>query len=175
MENLKPDNYSQYLNDWIIENEKKLSKIAKAINCSVPTLNRLLGKETYPTEEMIRQTGIMMSIGFTRYSKMSEAEKEQHSEKLGSVSGAGLGLASVSAIVGGLGSSGLSGAGIMSGLAASGGVIGGGAALGIGVVAAVPVLTGIAGYGIVKGVKYLTYDYKSKIDKIDPKWEVRIK
>ncbi|WP_423819677.1 hypothetical protein V5739_03595 [Salinimicrobium sp. TIG7-5_MAKvit] len=171
MENLKSENYSEYLNSWISKNEIKLPKIAKAINCSVPTLNRLLEKQNYPTDEMIRQTGIMMTVGFPKYSKMSDAEKEHFSEKLGSISGAGLGFASVSAVVGGLGTAGLSGAGIMSGLAAAGGIIGGGAAAGIAVVAAVPILTGIAGYGIVKGVKHLTYNYKSKIEKIDSRWE----
>lgn len=171
MENIKSENYSEYLNSWITKNKIKLSKIAKAINCSVPTLNRLIKKQSYPSDEMIKQTGIMMTIGFPKFSKMSDAEKEQFSEKLGSISGAGLGFASVSAVVGGLGTAGLSGAGIMSGLAAAGGIIGGGAVVGIAVVAAVPILTGIAGYGIVKGVKHYTYDYKSKIEKIDAKWE----
>lgn len=171
MENLNSDNYSKILNSWINENKVKPSNLAKAMNCSVPTLDRLLKKHSYPTDEMIRQTVIMITVGFKKYSNMSKAEKETISEKIGSISGAGLGFASVSAVVGGLGTAGLSAAGIMSGLATAGGFLGGGAAVGVAVVAIVPFIAAGLGYGLIKGIKWTVADFNSKIEKIDPLWE----
>lgn len=121
---------------------------------------------------MIKQTGILITLGFAKYSKLSYAEKEKYSEKIGTVSGAGLGFASITAVVSGLGTAGLSGAGIMSGLAAVGGFVSAGAAAGIVVVAAVPILTGIAGYGLIKGIKHCTGNYKQKSNLIDKRWEI---
>lgn len=171
MENLNYDNYSKTLDTWIKENKLTLARVAKAINCSIPTLDRLLKKECYPTDEMIRQTVVMITIGFSKYSKMSNAQKETISEKIGTVSGAGLGFASVSAVVGSLGTAGLSGAGIMSGLATAGGFLGGGAAAGIAVVAVVPILAAGLGFGLIKGIKWTIADYNSKIEKNNARWE----
>lgn len=166
------ENYSQILKSYISQNKLELRKISKVIDCTIPTLERLLDNQSIPSDEMIKQTGILITLGFAKYSKLSNAEKEKYSEKLGTISGAGLGFASITAVVSGLGTAGLSGAGIMSGLAAVGGFVGAGAATGIVVVAAVPILTGIAGYGLIKGIKHLTGNYKQKAISIDKRWEI---
>lgn len=166
------ENYSQILKSYISQNKLELRKISKVIDCSIPTLERLLDNQTIPSDEMIKQTGILITLGFAKYSKLSNAEKEKYSEKLGTLSGAGIGFASITAVVGGLGTAGLSGAGIMSGLAAVGGFVGAGAATGIVVVATVPILTGIVGYGLIKGIKHLTGNYKQKVISIDKRWEI---
>lgn len=171
MENLTRENFCEYLATWMAENKITISKVAKAMNCSIPSLNRLLKKNSYPTDETLRQTGIMIAVGFIKYSKMSNAEKETISEKIGSLSGAGLGFASVTAVVGTLGTAGLSAAGIMSGLATAGSLIGGGAVAGVAVVAIVPFVAAGLGYGLVKGIKWVVYNYNSKIEKIDSRWE----
>lgn len=172
MERITPDNYSQVLKSFLSQNKLEVRKVSKAINCSISTLERLLNNQSTPTNEMIKQTGLLITLGFVKYSKLSNAEKEKFSERLGTVSGAGIGFASITAVVGWLGTAGLSGAGIMSGLAAIGGFVGAGAATGIVVVAAVPILTGIAGYGLIKGVKNLTGNYKQKDIVIDDHWEI---
>lgn len=166
------ENYSQILKSYISQNKLELRKISKVIDCTIPTLERLLNNQSIPSDEMIKQTGILITLGFTKYSKLSDAEKEKYSEKLGTVSGAGIGFASITAVVNGLGTAGLSGAGIMSGLAAVGGLVGAGAVTGIVVVAAVPILTGITGYGLIKGIKHLTGNYKQKSVSIDKRWEI---
>lgn len=175
MQNLNSNNYSQSLNSWIKQNKVTLANIARAINCSIPTLNRLLKNHSYPTNEMLRQTGIMMTVGFAKYSKMSKAQKEKYSEGIGSVSGAGLGFASISAVVGSLGVGGLSGPGIMSGLATAGGFVGGGAAIGVAAIAVVPLVGAGLGYGLIKGIKWAISGYNSKIEKIDARWETGLR
>lgn len=171
MQNITSENYHQIFSEFVEKNKLNISKTAKALNCSVPTLERLLKNLTKPSEEMIKQTGILMVLGFDRYTKLTDAEKEKYSEKIGPLVGAGLGLASIPTIIGSLGTAGLSGAGIMSGLATAGGIIGGGAAAGIAVVAGGAILAGIAGYGLVKGIKFVVRDIKSKSEFKDNRWE----
>ena len=42
---------------------------------------------------------------------------------------------------------------------------------GVAVLAAVPIAVGAAGYGIIKGVKYLFSQHKLNNEAFDPKWE----
>jgi hypothetical protein len=172
MSNINSENYHLVFSSYILENKLNISKIAIALNCSVPTLNRLLRNQSKPSEEMLKQTAILIIIGLEKYAKLSEAEKEKYSEKIGPLVGAGLGLASIPTIIGGLGTAGLSGAGIMSGLATAGAIVGGGAAAGIVVVGSGAVLAGIAGYSIVKGVKYAVRGFKIKQKNQDKRWEI---
>ncbi|WET03362.1 hypothetical protein P0R33_03285 [Flavobacterium sp. YJ01] len=172
MSNINSENYHVVFSTYIIENKLNVPKIALALNCSVSTLNRLLQNQSKPSEEMLKQTAILIVIGFEKYAKLSEAEKEKYSEKIGPLVGAGLGLASIPTIVGGLGTAGLSGAGIMSGLATAGAIVGGGAAAGIIVVGSGAVLAGIAGYSIVRGVKYAVSGFKVKRKNLDKRWEI---
>ena len=94
--------------------------------------------------------------------------------KIGMFGGATTGVAMSGTAVGSMAAAGTAGAAATtSGLAAIGAVVGGGMIAGIGVVAAAPVLTGLVGYGAVKGVKRLcsedkTHKYK---DEIDPELE----
>src|SRR5207248_9157924 len=126
------------------------------IGCSAPTLSRLLAGETLPSDEMLRQSAIMMELGFRRFPKLSKAEREKLSETLGTVGGGTLGFASITATVSTLGTvTGLSAAGISSGLTALGGVVSGGMAAGVVVAAAIPAAAAAAGYGSIKGVKAL--------------------
>lgn len=171
MSNINSENYHTVFYNYVNTHKLNISKTAKALNCSVPTLDRLLKNQSKPSEEMIKQTGLLMVIGFEKYAKLSEAEKEKYSKKLGPLVGAGLGLASIPAVVGGLGTAGLSGAGIMSGLATAGAIVGGGAAAGIVVVGSGAILAGIAGYGTVKGIKHILSTIKSKRVNQDSRWE----
>ncbi|HXJ97605.1 MAG TPA: hypothetical protein VNJ50_02055 [Gelidibacter sp.] len=166
------ENYSQILESYISENKLEVRKISKVMDCTIPTLERLLKNQSIPSDEMIKQTGILIALGFVKYSKLSNTEKEKYSENLGVVSGAGIGFASITAVVSGLGTAGLSGAGIMSGLATIGGFVGAGAAAGTVVVAAVPILTGAAGYGLIKGIKHIIGNYNQKAVSIDKRWEI---
>jgi hypothetical protein len=173
MDKISEDNYANILNNWNKEENKTFKQIAKSIGCTVSTLERLIAQKTFPTGEMMKQTGIMIELGYKNYSKLSKAQKEKISETLGTVSGGGVGFASITAVISSLGSTiGLSGAGIASGLAALGGTVGGGMAAGIVVAAAIPVAGLAAGFGIIKGVKYLTSEYKVSRTEIDKKWEI---
>ncbi len=172
MEKITQENFSTILKAYIDSNKIEIKKLSKVIDCSIPTLDRLLNNQTIPSSEMIKQAGLLIVLGFSKYSKLSNTEKEKFSEKLGTISGAGIGFASITAVVSGLGTAGLSGAGIMSGLAAVGGFVGAGAAGGIVLVAGVPIIAAGAGYGLIKGIKYFTGNYKQNVISIDKRWEI---
>ncbi|MCS3532847.1 hypothetical protein [Chryseobacterium sp. JUb7] len=172
MQNITRENYSEILHDFIDKYNLNKKNISKVIGCSSATMERLLNGNILPSDEMLKQTGILITLGIEKYSKLTKTERENISELLGTLSGGGLGFATITAIVSELGFLGLSGAGIMSGLAVLGSAVGAGAAAGIVVAAAVPIAAGAAGYGIVKAVKAITRKYKNKSTFIDNKWEI---
>lgn len=171
VERINESNFNRILNTYMKKNNLSTAKISKALCCSKPTLERLLMDKTIPTDEMIKQAGLLIAIGIKQYDKMSKADKEKYSETIGTISGAGLGFASISAVVSSFGIAGLSGPAIMSGLAAIGGYLGAGAIAGITVVAVIPVLTGIGGYALIKGIKKATGYVRQQDVKIDKRWE----
>jgi len=118
-------NFAPIVKAFLEKNALSVRKTARAIGCSEPTLNRLLEQKTFPSDEMLRQAGTMIEIGFSRFSKLSRAEKEKISEIIGTGGGGAVGFASITATVGVVGG-GLSAAGISSGLATLGGLVLGG-------------------------------------------------
>ncbi|MCS4301012.1 hypothetical protein [Chryseobacterium sp. BIGb0232] len=172
MENITQENYSELLSKFINKNNLTYKKVSNVIGCSGATLKRLLNGNTLPTNEMIKQTQVLITIGFDTYVKLADEEKKNILEILGSAVGAGLGLGTLTNVVGGIGVAGLSGPGIMSGLAVLGSTVGAGAAVGIVVTAAIPFGAGAAGYGIIKGAKAWNKKYKNKNTIIDAKWEI---
>lgn len=154
---------------------------AAAIGCSEATMNRLLRKEVHhllkkpslPTDEMLKQGGAMMAIGYIRYSKLSKAEKRKISESIGGLAGGVVGLGSITSVVAGLGAvAGLSGAGISSGLAAMGGIVGGGMAMGVAVAAVIPVAVGAVGVGVGVGINKVLRQTSLNSTNFDTHWEM---
>jgi hypothetical protein len=172
MEKISRNDCSVFLAAFIEKNDLSVKKVSKAITCSTATLNRVVGGKTLASDEMLRQTAIMVELGFDSYSKLSKAEKEKISEMLGIVGGGTIGIGTVTAAVSALGFAGLSAAGIASGLAALGAIIGGGMVAGLSVVAAIPLGAAALGYGTIKAVKATFESYKSGQEKIDPHWEM---
>jgi hypothetical protein len=155
-------------------NEKQIGapRISEAIGCSHAALARILAGISKPTVEFIIQVGILIEIGYEKYKKLSDVEKEKISEKMATISGGVVGFGTITAAISASGGVvGLSAAGITSGLAAIGAVVGGGMTAGVAVFAAIPIAAGAAGYGIIKGVKYLFSQRKLNNEAIDPKWE----
>lgn len=74
-------------------------------------------------------------------------------EVLGGVAGAGAGVGVSFLALYGLGTVGLSAAGITSGLAAAGALVGGGMVAGVGVLAAPVAILAVAGYGILSSIR----------------------
>ncbi len=147
-------------------------RISKTIGCSHATTARILAGITKPTIDFMTQVGVMTELGFKRYAKLSDSEKETISEKMGIVGGGLVGFGSITAAVSSAGVvTGLGGAGIASGLAAigAGGMLGG-----ILTLAAVPIAAGAAGYGIIKGVKFLVSESELNDEKLDKKWEIKL-
>lgn len=175
MNQLTPDNCRLILAAFIEENELTVRRVAKAIGCSESTLIRILAAWSLPSDEMIKQIGIMIELGFASYSKLSSTQKEHISETIGTVGGGILGFGSISAAISSLGLvSGLSAAGITSGLAALGAVVGSGMAVGVMVAAAIPIAAGATGFAMIKGVKYLANEWQLNIAEFDNRWETSL-
>ena len=137
------------------------------------TLRRLEACESEPTDEFMTRLHALSVIGIARFGKISSAEQEHVSEIVGTSGGVVAGVGGALGAIGAAGSvAGFSAAGITSGLAA----IGGGAMLtGIGVVAAIPIATGLAGYGLVKGIKAIVEANGLSSQEVNGRWEIRTK
>ncbi|MEW7932549.1 hypothetical protein [Pseudomonas aeruginosa] len=174
MEDLNRRNFNQFLTQFMQAHDHSNDDIAKVVGCGTRTIQRLSLGSTAPTDEMLKQGAVLMVIGVDKFKKLSKADRETISEKIGSVGGGVLGFASVTGVVSSLGLAGLSAAGVTSGLAALGAIVGGGMVAGLSVAAAIPIAGAAAGYGLVKGIKHLTSKLnKSAVtsDALDPIWE----
>jgi hypothetical protein len=172
MEKISRNDCRVFLAAFMEKNNLPVKKVSNAIDCSKASLNRIIAGQTLPSDEMLRQSAIMIELGFKSYSKLSLAEKEKISEILGVVGGSAIGIGSVTAAVSTLGFAGLSAAGITSGLTALGTIIGGGMAAGLSVVAAIPIGAAVLGYGVIKAVKATLESHKHSKEKYDPFWEI---
>jgi hypothetical protein len=169
------DNCRLLLARFIEENDLDVRRVAKVIGCSEATLIRILATRSLPSDEMMKQVGILIELGFVSYSKLSNTQKEHISEAIGTVGGGILGFGSISAAISTLGTvSGLSAAGIATGLSTLGAVIGGGMVAGVIVAAAIPIVASATGYGIIKGVKYLADEWQLNVKELNERWEITI-
>lgn len=156
----------------IIEKENlTLKRVARAIGCPEASLYRIIVGHSLPSEEMLKQIGLLSVLGFKKYEKLSKAEKEKISDLIGAVGGGAVGFAVIGAAVGGLGGGAAGAAGIAAGLAALGKVVGGGMLAGVGVAAGIPVALAATVYGAVKGVKHIIENYKLQSEGVDTYWE----
>lgn len=172
MNSINEENISNYLAVFIEKNGIEIREVAKAINCSVLTLQRIIAQKTYPTPNLIMQVGILVSIGLKPYRKLSNAEKGKISEKIGALGGGILGFGTITSAIGAAGTvTGLSAAGISSGLATIGAAVGGGMAAEITTVAFIPIIVGGIGYALIKRVKSLISNNKLNNEEIEPHWE----
>ena len=144
-------------------------ELAKVLGVAESTIYRLETKKTLPTTDFMLRLSALVAIGYARFSKMSEKDKEKISEYIGAAGGLAAGIGGA---IGAISASGavadLSAAGITSGLAALGGSMLGG----IAVVATIPVAAGFAGYGLVKGIKAICEANKLECKEVDEHWEL---
>ena len=87
-------------------------QVAEAIGCSDATLTRIIAGTTLPSDELMKQGGAMLELGFERYSNLSVSERETLSERIGAAGGGALGFGAITAAIGALGIPGLSAAGV---------------------------------------------------------------
>lgn len=71
MEKISRNDCSVFLAAFIEKNDLSVKKVSKAITCSAATLNRIVGGKTLASDEMLRQTAIMVELGFDSYSRLS--------------------------------------------------------------------------------------------------------
>jgi len=170
---LNRHNCRRFLSRFLQDNELDVNDVALAIGCSKHTLLRILADKTKPSDEFLKQSGLLLEIGYEKYKVLSGAEKADYSEAIGSISGGAIGFSAITTAIAPSGSvAGLSAAGISSGLAAVGSVIGGGMVAGVTVLAALPIALGLAGYGIACGIKSYYEQEELENEAITEKWEV---
>tara|TARA_B100001971_G_scaffold197042_1_gene205389 strand:- start:8081 stop:8614 length:534 start_codon:yes stop_codon:yes gene_type:complete len=169
------DNTRLLLAAFIEKNKLDADHVARAIGCRKSTLIRILAGDSVPTEEFIKQAAILLAIGFEKYEKLTEKEKENIAEGIGAAGGGVVGFAAIAAAISASGSvAGLSAAGITSGLAAMGGIVSGGMAVGVAVAAAIPLAVGALGYGIISGVRFLFSEMERANEEFDERWETEV-
>ncbi|SMO77053.1 helix-turn-helix domain-containing protein [Ruegeria faecimaris] len=167
---ITPDNCGEKLK--LVREVSGLSRreLAEVLECSESTIYRLETKKSAATPEFMNLLKALVIIGRHKFSQLTDSERETLLDTLGAVGGTASGIAGSVAAVSVAGSvSGLSAAGITSGLAA----IGGGTMLGgIGLVAAIPVAAGLAGYGLVKGIKSICDANGLDCVEVDGRYEI---
>jgi len=145
-------------------------ELAKVLGTSETTISRLETQKTHPTTNLMNRLRALVVIGFYKFSKMSDSEKENVSEAVATAGGIALGVGGALGAVSASGVvAGLSVTGITSGLAALGGTMLGGLA----VVAVIPVGAGLAGYGLVKGIKAICEANNLSCTDIDGRYEIK--
>jgi predicted DNA-binding transcriptional regulator AlpA len=170
MEEITTDNCKDYLVTFIKDNKLHIRQVAKAIECSEATLFRIINKRSLPSDEMLKQVGIMKTIGFSDYEKLTSDQKEKISEKIGALTASILGFATINTAIKFLGIRGLSVVGISSGLATLGGTMIAGM-----IVAAAIALTRVAlGYGAVQAFRHQKSENALNATEINKKWEIPI-
>ena len=121
MDSINRQNCRLLLAAFLESNGLNVRQVAKAVGCPTASLMRIIACKTQPSDELLKQLGVMMEIGFERYDNLTAAEKETISETIGAIGGGVLGFASISATISSLGAvAGLSAAGVTSGLGALG-------------------------------------------------------
>lgn len=145
-------------------------ELAQKIGVSEATIRRIEAGQSKPTDEFMNRVRALCAIGMSKFGKLSESQKEKVSDTFGIAGGVVAGIGGAVGAVSASGAvAGLSAAGMTSGLAA----LGGGAMLaGIGVVAAIPIATGLAGLGLVKGIKKICEANKLSCQERQGKWEI---
>lgn len=169
-EEITPENCGQKLR--LVQEVAQMSRreLARMLGVSEASVRRIEAGDSEPTDEFLTRLRALCVIGRARFSQLSDAEKEKVSDLVGAGGGVAAGIGAGIAAIGSAGVAGFSAAGITSGLAA----VGGGAMLaGIGVVAAIPVATGLMGYGLVKGIKKILEANDLESEEVDGKWEIR--
>jgi len=67
MNEITRQNFSSLVKAFRENDAVSTRRVAAAIGCSEPTLSRLIAGKTLASDEMLRQGGAMMEIGFARY------------------------------------------------------------------------------------------------------------
>ncbi len=146
------------------------AELAKVMGCSESVITRLETKRTMATEDFINRLRALSVIGYHKFSKYSDTEKDSIIATIGAAGGGILGIGSAISAVSGAGAvAGLSVAGVTSGLAALGM---GSLVAGVAVVATIPVAVGFAGYGLIKGIKAIAAANNLSITEIDDRFEI---
>lgn len=169
VETITPNNCGMKLK--LVREVSGLSRreLAEVIGVAESTIYRLEKQETMPSTDFLLRLSGLVAIGFAKYSKMSDAEKDDVADYIGAAGGVAAGIGGAIGAISASGAvAGLSAAGITSGLAALGGTMLGGLA----VVAVIPLAAGAAGYGLVKGIKAICEANKLDCKELDDHWEI---
>ncbi|MGV0751411.1 hypothetical protein [Empedobacter brevis] len=160
--NINKENLPNHIDEFKNQNKIDNYKLAYILDSKVSYIEDILNSSEKVSDEFLKQFAILYQIGVKDYQKLSKSDKEKISEKIGAITMSGISIGSIATVISGLGITGLSGAGIMSGLAAIGAFVGGGSMIGITIVATAPIIAGTIGYFGIKKVNQIIKKQKAK-------------
>lgn len=158
------DEIGELLKQVRLETGISRRELAERLGCSESTIKRLETGVTTASEEMWNRCKALDLVGQSHDPGNAEEAAGAAVGAAGGIAGAGAAVAAAGAVPG------LSAAGMTSGLAALGL---GSMVTGIGVVAAIPIATGLVGYGVVKGIKALVEANNLDAVEVDDVLEIR--
>ena len=152
--------FSEFLQRHGISNED----IARKLECSIYTIQRIKTGKSEPTERCYAEINIAYVLtegkGWKYYKQLSKEKKDEMVKTVLAGGTSALTVGGMVMLISSLGVTGLSAAGITSGLAAIGAVVGGGMMAGICAVAAAPLLAGFLVWKAFSGFEDESYLYE---------------
>ena len=149
------------LNEFLAKHSLDPVQFAKSVGVTNGKLNEILTGERIATEEEYAEIMIAMTIieskGWEYWLSMSGEQKSELVAKFVAAGGSTMTIGAMIALISACGVSGLSAAGIASGLAAIGALVGGGMAAGVAVCSAAPLVVG--------GTLYASFKFGKKLIK----------
>lgn len=144
-----------------------LEDLAKVLGVSRSTVMRIEDGRTLPSDEFMNRLKAIQIIGISKFRMLSEKDKTKFSAVLEEL---GEDVEAATKILTKLMSKELFPLGIAAGMGTLGG-----AAFVVGSIASIPVLTGLAGYGLIKGMKAILQANDLKCTEVDGRWEIEKK
>tara|TARA_R100000789_G_scaffold98284_1_gene101898 strand:+ start:686 stop:1288 length:603 start_codon:yes stop_codon:yes gene_type:complete len=145
--------------------------LASVVGCSEATISRIEAKKTKPTKDFMNRLLALVFIGHSKFRSLDKKQRDNLLEFISATGVSGVGIGAALGVFSTSGSvAGLSAAGVASGLSTIGGTVLGAGAL----VASIPVAAGLAGFGIVKGIKAICESNKLKCQEVDGRFEITL-
>ena len=144
-----------------------LEDLAKILGVSRSTVMRIEDGRTLPSDEFMNRLKALQLIGVSKFRTLCEKDKTKFSELL---EDHGEDVEATWKLLTKMVSKELFPLGIIAGMGTLGG-----AAFVAGPISYIPVLTGFAGYGLIKGIKAILEANNLKCTEVDGRWEVEKK
>ena len=143
-----------------------VSDLAKVLGVSRSTIMRIEDGRTLPSDDFLNRLKALQVIGISKFKLLSEKNKIRFAEALEEI---GENPRKIQAGLAAQALKELTPLGILAGLGSIGGAS---LAAGSGLIASVPTVTGLAGYGLIKGLLGIVKANDLTCTEVDGRWEI---